>query len=152
MTAFHAQTLHQRSEFLPLGLTQSFQILIDSSLNLRPEAQDLGVAERQDLACNHPAHALLPIRPPEQVGQPGPPARALAVDRRWLEVQEECQPPALRDVVRLWIQFWQRVGVLWLRGRDGCSAEVGDCKALVWARFQRGGDRGRGGERLQSGI
>lgn len=47
------------------------------------------------------------------------------------EVQEESQAPALRDLVRLWVQFGQDVGVLGLRGHDGLPGKVRELGDLV---------------------
>ena len=82
------------------------QRLIQPGLNLAPQAHDLHVAERHDLARDDPAQPFLAVAPPEQVRQPRPPARrAAAAGGAGRAVQEEAQAPALRLVVGLRVEF-----------------------------------------------
>ena len=62
-----------------------------------------------------------PICPPEEVREPSPPARALAVNGRFLQVQEECESPALRDIMGLWIELGQWVREEQFGWRNGLS-------------------------------
>ena len=56
----------------------------------------------------------LPISPPKQIRETGPPSRALAMNSRVLEVQEERQAPSLWNVVRFGVDLGQGIREVWL--------------------------------------
>ncbi len=98
--------------------SELLQSLQNPAFQLSPQPHNLQVSERQDLACNNPAHAFGAITPPEEIGQAGPPARSFAVDHRVLQVQEESEAPALWWVGGFGVQLGEGVSEVGARGGD----------------------------------
>lgn len=107
------------------------QVLIDGRLHGCPESHDLGVSKGEDLRRDHSSDVPIPIRPPEQVRQAGPPCRTLAVHRTVLQVQEKRETPPLGDVMRVGIQLRQRVRVFRLGREDPLPREIRKFRDLV---------------------
>merc|ERR1711964_304413 len=114
-----------------LTLSPEVEIRVDSRLHRGPQPENLGIPKRENLGCNHTPNTSSTTGPPEQIRQASPPGRATAVDGAVSEVQEERQTPALRNLMRLRVQFGQVVRILGFRWHDRLSRKVGELGDLV---------------------
>ena len=78
-----------------LGLP--LQPLVDLLLHPRPQLKHLQITKRKDLRRDHARHAVLPVTPPVQVGDPRP-GHSLSRAARVATGDHEAEAPALRIV------------------------------------------------------
>lgn len=102
--------------------------LVNRRLQIHGQPEHLHIAKRQNLRANDPRNALLPITPPEQIRYASPPCRALGPSRG-AAADHEGQAPTLRAVA--WVQEWNLVDKIGLRGRGALAGEVGHFGDLV---------------------
>lgn len=131
-------TCMHRSSLRTNPQNSSVQTLINTNLNLRPHASNSGVSKRQDLCAHDPSNALLPIAPPVQVRQSGPPPCSIRPPRRTAR-QHEAEAPALRRPVGKRVDVRDRVRVVRLRVRYALSTKVGQVGDLVPEHLVHGG-------------
>ena len=84
------------------------------------------------MASNHASHNLLPINPPKHVWKPRP-VNALGTSARYCGTNGEKarEAPALRLVVRLWIELWSGAGQMRLGRYSGYSSEIWNVRNLI---------------------